>query len=444
MRRVFLLVMLSLLLAVMVSAQDYEPNEVGAVEVNADAHGEFAAGVRDRYTFDVGETGVINVYLDGEADTDTYLRVYREGEDAPFAENDDRGDGTLFSALTDIPVTAGERLIIEVGTYGDEGAGAYTLRVAPPPTVTDMGEIALGDTVDGELKLNERQRYMLTVEETTPLRFYLSGAEGIDPYLRLYTEDGVTPQAQSSDISPDDVSAGFEALVIPGGQTVVIEAGTAGDAGEGAYTLSVEAADMITPPTETPVVLGDQTPDEVCAQAMSINEPPRLQYFAPEDALEDGVDYGAVFCAESGNFRIDLYEAEAPITVNSFVFLATNHFFDATTFHRVIPDFVAQGGDPQGTGIGGPGYEFVNETDNDLTYNGIGVVGMANAGPDTNGSQFFITLAPVGRLTGGYTIFGQVQEGMAAVFDIEERDPATAAEPGTGITTIVIVTTNQQ
>jgi cyclophilin family peptidyl-prolyl cis-trans isomerase len=156
--------------------------------------------------------------------------------------------------------------------------------------------------------------------------------------------------------------------------------------------------------------------------------------------LGTDVDYGAVFCTEAGNFRVDLYEDEAPIATNSFVYLALQHFFDATTFHRVIEDFVVQGGDPQGTGFGGPGYEFINETDNDLTFGGIGVLGMANAGPDTNGSQFFITLAPVARLDSGYTIFGQVQEGMGAVFDVEVRDPSTAPEPGTAIYTVIVIT----
>jgi cyclophilin family peptidyl-prolyl cis-trans isomerase len=444
MRRVFLLLVLGLLLTAVVYAQDYTPNEAGAIAVDESAQGEFAAGVRDRYTLDVSEDGIINVYLDGEGDTDTYLRIYRAGEEEPFAENDDRGDGTLFSALTDVAVTAGETLIVEVGTYADEGTGAYTLRVAPPPTVSDMGEIAVGDTVEGTFEANARHRYTLSVPETSGLRIRLSGADDLDTYLRLYRAGEDTPQVQSSDLSADDVSAGFETLVIPGGETIVIEAATAGDAGAGDYALSVEAPELLMPEAAAPVALGEMTPDEVCEAATSIDEPPRLQYFAPEEVLESGTDYGAVFCTEAGSFRIDLYEEEAPITVNSFVYLAANHFFDATTFHRVIPDFVAQGGDPLGTGYGGPGYEFVNETDNDLTYNGIGVVGMANAGPDTNGSQFFITLAPVGRLTGGYTIFGQVQEGMAAVFDIEERDPGTAAEPGTGITTVVIVTTNQE
>jgi cyclophilin family peptidyl-prolyl cis-trans isomerase len=213
-----------------------------------------------------------------------------------------------------------------------------------------------------------------------------------------------------------------------------------GDTAGGDYTLMVDETDLDVAEAAAPVALGNQTLAEVCEGAEASDEPVRLQYLVADEALESGVNYGAVFCTEAGNFLIDLYEEEAPITVNSFVYLATNHFFDQTTFHRVIEDFVVQGGDPTGEGSGGPGYEFVNETDNDLTFGGIGVVGMANAGPDTNGSQFFITLAPVARLDGGYTIFGQVLEGMGSVFDIEERDPGTATEPGTALYSVRIVT----
>lgn len=440
MRRLGLVLIACLLVVSMAAAQAVDVNEVGEIAVGDSADGEFEAGVRDRYSLTVSEDGAINVFLDGEADADTYLRVYREGEDVAFAENDDRGDGTLFSALTDLAVTAGETLIIEVGTYADLGAGAYTLRVAPPPVISDMGEILIGDGVEGVFTSNERQRFTLTVEETSALRIRLESADFVDPYLRIYAEGADVPQVQSSDISPDDIAAGFDALVIPAGQTLILEAATADDSGEGAFSLTVEAAAVDMPDPVEIIALGEATPDEVCADAASTPTPTRLQYFAPEEVVEAGVDYGAVFCTAAGSFRIDLYEDDAPITVNSFIYLATNRFFDDTTFHRVIPDFVVQGGDPQGTGGGGPGYEFVNETDNDLSFDGIGVVGMANAGPDTNGSQFFITLAPVGRLTGGYTIFGQVQAGMAAVFDVEERDPDTAPEPGTTLYTVIIVT----
>jgi peptidylprolyl isomerase len=132
--------------------------------------------------------------------------------------------------------------------------------------------------------------------------------------------------------------------------------------------------------------------------------------------------FATVKLAKGGEFVIQLYPEKAPITVNNFVFLAREGYYDGTTFHRVLPDFMAQGGDPTGTGGGGPGYEFQNE-DSDLTFDKAGVVAMANAGPDTNGSQFFVTFSPQEYLNGGYTIFGQLTEGMEVVMDIRLRDP---------------------
>ena len=125
---------------------------------------------------------------------------------------------------------------------------------------------------------------------------------------------------------------------------------------------------------------------------------------------------------KGGEFVIQLYPAKAPIAVNNFVFLAREGFYNGTTFHRVLEGFMAQGGDPTGTGMGGPGYEFANE-DSDLTFNKAGVVAMANAGRDTNGSQFFITFGPAEHLNGGYTIFGQVISGMETVNRLTRRDP---------------------
>ena len=114
----------------------------------------------------------------------------------------------------------------------------------------------------------------------------------------------------------------------------------------------------------------------------------------------------------------------APIAVNSFVFLAENGWYDNVTFHRVLPGFMAQGGDPSGTGLGGPGYNFINETDPDITFDRAGLLAMANSGLDTNGSQFFITYAPVSYLDGDYTIFGEVIEGMDVVESLSPRDPS--------------------
>ena len=141
---------------------------------------------------------------------------------------------------------------------------------------------------------------------------------------------------------------------------------------------------------------------------------------------------------KGGEFVIELYADKAPITVNSFVFLAREGFFDGVTFHRVLEGFMAQSGDPTGSGAGGPGYQFVNE-DSDLTFDKTGVVAMANAGRDTNGSQFFITFGPAEFLNGGYTIFGQVIDGMDVVNGFTRRDPDTKPSiAGDAIKTIII------
>jgi cyclophilin family peptidyl-prolyl cis-trans isomerase len=144
---------------------------------------------------------------------------------------------------------------------------------------------------------------------------------------------------------------------------------------------------------------------------------------APEMLIDPQKSYSAeIKLAEGGEFTIALYPDKAPLTVNSFVFLARDGFFDGVTFHRVLDGFMAQGGDPTGTGAGGPGYQFKNE-DSDLKFVKAGMVAMANAGRDTNGSQFFITFGPFPHLDGGYTIFGQVVEGMEVVNGITRRDP---------------------
>lgn len=152
------------------------------------------------------------------------------------------------------------------------------------------------------------------------------------------------------------------------------------------------------------------------AASMQWNSPPEM-------TIDIAKSYFAtVTLEEGGEFVIQLYPDKAPQTVNSFVFLARQGFYDGVTFHRVLAGFMAQTGDPSGTGAGGPGYTYDNE-DSDLTFDKAGVVAMANAGRDTNGSQFFITFAPQPRLDGGYTIFGQVIEGMEAVQGITLRDP---------------------
>ncbi len=149
----------------------------------------------------------------------------------------------------------------------------------------------------------------------------------------------------------------------------------------------------------------------------------------PPWVIEEGKSYLARLNTSVGEIEINLFADVAPLAVNSFVFLAQDGWFDEVYFHRVVEGFVAQAGDPSGIGAVGPGYTFANETDNELSYDRAGLVGMANAGVNTNGSQFFITLAPTTDLDGGYTIFGEVTEASLAVLDkIALRDPQTAVD----------------
>jgi peptidylprolyl isomerase len=164
-------------------------------------------------------------------------------------------------------------------------------------------------------------------------------------------------------------------------------------------------------------------------------EPPPL-------TIDTNKQYEAVIrLAEGGEMRLQLFDDEAPQTVNNFIFLANEGFYDGTTFHRVLADFMAQGGDPSGSGSGGPGYAFPDETDNGLSFDRRGLLAMANSGPDTNGSQFFITFVPTPHLDGAHTIFGELVEGDDVLSNLTLRDPATATSPGDIIEQITIIET---
>lgn len=159
----------------------------------------------------------------------------------------------------------------------------------------------------------------------------------------------------------------------------------------------------------------------------------------PPMQIDPSKQYIATIQTEKGDIVIELLPDKAPLAVNNFVYLARNGWYDDITFHRVIPGFMAQTGDPSGTGYGGPGYAFINET-SDLKFDKEGLVAMANAGPDTNGSQFFITYAPASQLDGGYTIFGEVISGMDVARKLTPRDPSTdlGLPPGDEIISVTI------
>lgn len=143
----------------------------------------------------------------------------------------------------------------------------------------------------------------------------------------------------------------------------------------------------------------------------------------PPMTIDQAKSYEATIHTEKGDVVLELYPDVAPIAVNSFIFLAENGWYDGVTFHRVLPGFVAQGGDPTGTGFGGPGYAYGIEISPDVTFDQAGLLSMANSGPTSNGSQFFITLDALPDLNGGYTIFGRVISGMDVVEQITPRDP---------------------
>ncbi len=147
------------------------------------------------------------------------------------------------------------------------------------------------------------------------------------------------------------------------------------------------------------------------------------QYSAPPKmSINPSKKYTATFDTSRGKIVVDLFPKDAPNTVNNFVFLARDKFYDGTSFHRVIADFMVQGGDPEGSGRGGPGYKFADELKNNPRRHQVGSLSMANAGPNTNGSQFFITHIATDWLDGKHTVFGQVLSGQDVVNAIKQGD----------------------
>jgi cyclophilin family peptidyl-prolyl cis-trans isomerase len=206
-----------------------------------------------------------------------------------------------------------------------------------------------------------------------------------------------------------------------------------------ALTLTACSSANTSATTATPVsALNPATPTPLPA-TVAATPGTKLQWPAPPPmTIDPSKIYLATFKTAKGDIKAQLFPDKAPITVNSFIFLAKAGYYDNTTFHRVIHGFMAQGGDPTATGTGGPGYQFKNEIHPDLTFAEPGMLAMANAGPDTNGSQFFITYTATQSLNGGYTIFGKVVAGMEVALAISERDPKSATTPGDALYTVTI------
>jgi cyclophilin family peptidyl-prolyl cis-trans isomerase len=161
------------------------------------------------------------------------------------------------------------------------------------------------------------------------------------------------------------------------------------------------------------------------------NTPPTMQ-------IDMTKQYKARMETDKGTMVIELFADKTPITVNNFIFLSREGFYDGVIFHRVINHFMAQGGDPTGTGMGGPGYKFGDEFHPSLKHDKQGALSMANAGPGTNGSQFFIIHGPTAHLDGRHSVFGQVVEGLDVLMSIPARDPSNPNAPAVKIIRIVI------
>jgi len=233
-------------------------------------------------------------------------------------------------------------------------------------------------------------------------------------------------------LSPDEVSREFWDVFVAGG---------------------VPPVDFITPFTDQ--CLTDPEIDERAATvptdfvawsgtgelaAVAPNSRAGIYDAPPPQTLDAGADYEAVLATGGGEIRIRLYADTAPVTVNNFVSLARDGYYDGTIFHRVIEDFMAQGGDPTGTGSGGPGYQFQDEFDGGPALDRKGLLAMANSGANTNGSQFFITFVPTDYLTGSHTVFGEVIEGIEIVDTIQLRDPAVPG-PAQTLDSVTIIET---
>jgi cyclophilin family peptidyl-prolyl cis-trans isomerase len=162
------------------------------------------------------------------------------------------------------------------------------------------------------------------------------------------------------------------------------------------------------------------------------SRPPALE-------IDPKKSYSATLNTDKGKITVKLFADKVPLTVNNFVFLARQGFYDNTIFHRVISDFMVQGGDPTGTGMGGPGYKFSDEFSQGLRHDKPGVLSMANSGPNTNGSQFFITHLPTPWLDNKHSVFGQVTDGMDVLFSIPPRDPSKRDSPSITLLSVTIL-----
>lgn len=266
--------------------------------------------------------------------------------------------------------------------------------------------------------------------ECTPItslgEFFAGQAEQTSGFNEFIDRDCLTEQ-----LSDDEVNRGFWEIFVSGGQPPVSY-----------ITEFTDQCVLDAPVDERAAAIpadfvawsgtGSLAGVAPAARANAYSSPPPM-------SIDSAGSYTAVLATGGGEVRIELFADSAPMTVNNFVSLARDGYYDGTVFHRVLEEFMAQGGDPTGTGTGGPGYQFGDEVDGGPALDRKGLLAMANAGPGTNGSQFFITFVATEWLTGNHTVFGEVTEGMDIVEAIQLRDPAAPTGPGQVIESVTII-----
>jgi len=229
--------------------------------------------------------------------------------------------------------------------------------------------------------------------------------------------------ASQAEPTPADESAGEPASQAPDGAQAGAGVASSGDASAETGDGSLGGAGETSADTG-----GDDVayslPEGFTVVPFQAEEPQQV-FDAARPVLQPGLDYLAVLRTNRGDILVDLFEDQTPVTVNNFVFLALQRYFQGVPFHRVLDGFMAQTGDPTGSGRGGPGYVFEDEIVPALSFDAAGLVAMANAGPGTNGSQFFITFAPTPWLDGNHTIFGRLLAGQDVLDAITRIDPQT-------------------
>jgi cyclophilin family peptidyl-prolyl cis-trans isomerase/protein-disulfide isomerase len=308
--------------------------------------------------------------------------------------------------------------------------------------------VLLIDEFPGEVRVVYRHFPLMSVHDKAALAMQAAEAAGAQGKFWQIHDLLYGRQAEWVDLSVEDFQTWITTrakelgLDVEAFSQAMLSEQAAAEA-QAAWESGVETGMFATPFL---LVNGDIWPDGLPMSKSSIASVIRLDLLeerqfteCPPMTIDASRQYIATLHTEKGDIVIELFPDKAPWAVNNFIFLARNGWYDGVTFHRVLEGFVAQAGDPSGTGYGTPGYAFSNEI-SDLKFDRAGLVAMANAGPDSNGSQFFITFAPVPDLDGGYTIFGQVIEGMDVALSLKPRDPSKGLDltPGDAILSVEI------